>query len=62
MVAFATEGLDMMSQVSHVVKATLDSAERWLERAGRRGDVEYQQQQHSFVDEKALPDRQGQYP
>ena len=31
-------------------------------RAGRRGDVEYQQQQHSFVDEKALPDRQGQYP
>jgi hypothetical protein len=52
MVAFATEGLDMMSQVSHVVKATLDSAERWLERAGRRGD-EYHQQQHSYLDEKA---------
>jgi hypothetical protein len=52
MVAFATEGLDMMSQVSHVVKATLDSAERWLERAGRRGDMEYQQQQ-GYLDEKA---------
>ena len=65
MVAFATEGLDMMSQVSHVVKATLDSAERWLERAGRRGDMDYQQQQqqqHSYIDEKAQADRQGQYP
>jgi hypothetical protein len=62
MVAFATEGLDMMSQVSHVVKATLDSAERWLERAGRRGgDMDYQQQ-HSYAEEKAQADRQGQYP
>jgi hypothetical protein len=51
MVAFATEGLDMMSQVSHVVKATLDSAERWLERVGRRGDMDYQQYQ-GYLDEK----------
>ena len=36
MIDFATEGLDMMSQVSQVVKATLDSAERWLDRVGRR--------------------------
>ena len=36
MIAFATEGLDMMSQVSQTMKLTLDSAERWLERAGRR--------------------------
>ncbi|KAJ8610120.1 hypothetical protein MRB53_038727 [Persea americana] len=36
MIAFATEGLDMMNQVSQVVRATLDSAERWLERVGRR--------------------------
>lgn len=60
MIAFATEGLDMMSQVSHVVKATLDSAERWLERVGRRGDMEYQQQHH-YIDEKAQADRQGHY-
>lgn len=38
MIAFATEGLDMMSQVSQIVKATLDSAEKWLQRnpLGRR--------------------------
>jgi hypothetical protein len=62
MVAFATEGLDMMSQVSHVVKATLDSAERWLQRAGRRGGEMDYQQQHSYAEEKAQADRQGQYP
>lgn len=60
MIAFATEGLDMMSQVSHVVKATLDSAERWLERVGRRGDMEYQHQQ-AYLDEKAQAERQAQY-
>lgn len=36
MIAFATEGLDMMSQVSQTMKLTLETAERWLERAGRR--------------------------
>ena len=40
MIAFATEGLDMMSQVSQTMKLTLDSAERWLERVGRRQDFE----------------------
>lgn len=40
MIAFATEGLDMMSQVSQAMKLTLDSAEKWLERAGRRRGVD----------------------
>lgn len=35
MIAFANEGLDMMSQVSQVCKATLDSANDWLARVGR---------------------------
>ena len=39
MIAFATEGLDMMSQVSQTMKLTLDSAERWLERTGRRREL-----------------------
>ena len=42
MIDFATEGLDMMTQVSGVLKATLDSAEKWLNRVGAqdRGDHE----------------------
>jgi hypothetical protein len=40
MIAFATEGLDMMTQVSGVLKATLESAEKWLERVGRRDQHE----------------------
>lgn len=44
MIAFATEGLDMINQVSHVMKATLESAEQWLERAGRGETGKYQQQ------------------
>lgn len=36
MIAFATEGLDMMAQVNGVVKITLDSAEKWLESLGRK--------------------------
>ena len=40
MIAFATEGLDMMSQVSQTMKLTLESAEKWLERAGRSETAE----------------------
>lgn len=36
MIAFATEGLDMMAQVNGVVKITLQSAEDWLQSLGRR--------------------------
>lgn len=36
MIAFANEGLDMMSQVNGVVKVTLQSAEQWLQSMGRR--------------------------
>ena len=36
MIAFATEGLDMMGQVSQTMKLTLESAEGWLARGGRR--------------------------
>ena len=39
MIAFATEGLDMMGQVSQTMKLTLESAERWLARAGRRQEM-----------------------
>ncbi|KAF2769215.1 transcription factor Opi1, partial [Teratosphaeria nubilosa] len=36
MVAFATEGLDMIGQVGQMCKATLDSAEGWVNMVGRR--------------------------
>lgn len=36
MIAFASEGLDMMSQVTEAFRVTLVGAEQWLERAGRR--------------------------
>ncbi|KAK5166498.1 transcriptional regulator opi1 [Saxophila tyrrhenica] len=39
MVAFATEGLDMMTQVSETIGLTLDSAEQWLATVGRRRDT-----------------------
>ena len=35
----AMEGLDMMSQVAGVVDGTIESAEEWCERLGRRGPV-----------------------
>lgn len=34
-ISFANEGLEMMSQVSGVLSATLNSAEQWLARVGR---------------------------
>ena len=40
MIAFATEGLDMMAQVNTVVKTTLESAENWLQSLGRRNHEE----------------------
>ncbi|SMR59971.1 unnamed protein product [Zymoseptoria tritici ST99CH_3D1] len=46
MIAFATEGLDMITQVSGVLKATLESAERWLERVGRRDQQDTDQTMH----------------
>lgn len=39
MIAFATEGLDMMAQVNQTMKLTLDSAEKWLARTGRHSHV-----------------------
>jgi hypothetical protein len=39
MIAFAIEGLDMISQVSQTMKLTLDSAENWLSRVGRRQEI-----------------------
>lgn len=36
MIAFATEGLDMISQVSQTMHLTLQSAEQWLDRVGKR--------------------------
>ncbi len=39
MITFATEGLDMISQVSQTMQLTLESAEQWLDRVGRRRDT-----------------------
>ncbi|GAB7347069.1 hypothetical protein MBLNU459_g3203t2 [Dothideomycetes sp. NU459] len=44
MIAFATEGLDMMAQVNVVVKTTLEKAEEWLETLRRRN------QDHEMMD------------
>ncbi|KAF2871244.1 transcription factor Opi1-domain-containing protein [Massariosphaeria phaeospora] len=38
MLAFAKEGLDMIGQITTVVDGTVQSAEAWLERMGRRGE------------------------
>lgn len=46
MIDFSTEGLDMMSQVAGVLKATLDSAEGWLAAVGRRDQQAEDQQMH----------------
>jgi beta-lactam-binding protein with PASTA domain len=40
MIAFATEGLDMMAQVNNVVGITLQSAESWLQSLGRNNREE----------------------
>lgn len=40
MLAFAKEGLDMMSQITTVVDGTVQSAESWLARIGRRAPEE----------------------
>ncbi|KAH0331673.1 transcription factor Opi1, partial [Aureobasidium melanogenum] len=40
MIAFATEGLDMMAQVNNVVGITLQSAENWLQSLGRNSREE----------------------
>jgi hypothetical protein len=47
MVAFANEGLDMMDQVHNVVDDTIRSAEKWLERVGRRNQQDEQYQPHN---------------
>lgn len=44
MIAFATEGLDMMAQVNAVVNTTLQKAEEWLETLRRRN------QDHEMMD------------
>jgi len=62
MIAMATEGLDMMGQVSQVMTATLNSAERWLARVGRR-ESQHPQQQYQYGAEKsdgAGEERRGQ--
>ena len=43
MLAFAKEGLDMMAQITTVVDGTVQSAESWLARIGRRPATEEQQ-------------------
>lgn len=54
MIAFATEGLDVIGQVSQTVKLTLESAERWLQRTGQRkefdGSAQKFSEDHSMED------------
>jgi len=54
MVAFANEGLDMIDQVHDVVDETIKSAEKWIERVGRRGNAEDHQQLENGVDSLTL--------
>ena len=44
-VVLAREGLDMMEQVSQVLSVTLESAESWLEKLGRKQPEQERQQQ-----------------
>jgi hypothetical protein len=60
MIAFATEGLDMMSQVSQTMKLTLESAERWLERVGRRRELGDSPQ--TYEKDYEMGDAEAQYP
>ena len=47
MLAFAKEGLDMMGQITTVVDGTVQSAESWLARIGRRPPPSSSSQSHS---------------
>lgn len=47
MLAFAKEGLDMMGQITTVVDGTVQSAETWLGRMGRRPPPHHRQSQAS---------------
>ncbi|KAL8832815.1 MAG: hypothetical protein Q9170_004737 [Blastenia crenularia] len=56
-VLMATEALDMMSQISGIVAATIDSAETWLDRFSRsRGDGTANEQQQPLPNEKSDTD------
>lgn len=52
MIMFASEGLEMMSQVSGVLGATLDSAEQWLARVGR-SDNDLEMRENHQISEKS---------
>lgn len=54
MVAFANEGLDMIDQVHDVVDDTIKSAEKWIERVGRRNYVQDHQQLEHGIDSMRL--------
>lgn len=56
MIAFATEGLDMMTQVSGVLKATLESAEKWLERVGRQDQDQPMEDQQMHGQDQQMHD------
>ncbi|KNG46125.1 clock-controlled protein 8 [Stemphylium lycopersici] len=57
MLAFAKEGLDMMGQITTVVDGTVQSAESWLARIGRRpqGQGQGQGQGHGAGGEEKTP-------
>jgi hypothetical protein len=48
MLAFAKEGLDMMGQITTVVDGTVQSAETWLNRIGRRSSTSHASQGHAI--------------
>ena len=46
----AKEGLDMMAQVSGVVNGTIDSAEEWCDRLGRKKERQDEQHGHAAIE------------
>jgi transcriptional repressor OPI1 len=56
MVEFAKEGLDVIAQVSNTMELTLNSAEQWLQRVGRRKETtqspatQYDTKDHEMAD------------
>ena len=59
MVAFATEGLDMIAQVSQTMGLTLQSAEQWLDMVGRRGAEGHDQAETKDYNMTDAPARVG---
>jgi len=59
MIAFARQGLDMMTEVSQVCQVTLEKAEDWLRMVGRRRPVEARYERSRVEKDEEMVDRDG---